>query len=84
MVFGEEKNRSSIASERILLLGDAPLTESSIWKNLGKLWHVDLDSTEIVCVTVNKGFDAISKLAKLDCRAGGLNKKIAKRAKRFL
>ena len=36
MVFGEEKNRSNIASERIWLLGDAPLKESSIWKNLGK------------------------------------------------
>ena len=77
MVFGEEKNRSNIASERIWLLGDAPLKESSIWKNLGKLWHVDPDSAEIVRVTVNKGFDAISKLAKLGCRAGGLNPKIA-------
>ena len=79
MVFGEEKNRSNIASERIWLLGDAPLKESNIWKNLGKLWHVDPDSAEIVRVTVNKGFDAISKLAKLGCRTGGLNPKIAAR-----
>ena len=79
MVFGEEKNRSNIASERIWLLGDAPLKESNIWKNLGKLWHVDPDSAEIVRVKVNKDFDAISKLAKLGCRVGGLNPKIAAR-----
>ena len=62
-----------------MVIGRCSLKESSIWKNLGKLWHVDSDSAEIVRVTVNKGFDAISKLAKLGCRAGGLNPKIAAR-----
>ena len=46
-------------------MDDAPLKESSTWKNLGKLWHADPDSAEIVRVTVNKGFDSISKLAKI-------------------
>ncbi|CAB4019989.1 Hypothetical predicted protein [Paramuricea clavata] len=74
MVFGE-KIISSIGSERTWLLGDSPLRESDTWKNLGKLWHADPDFTEVVRATMNKGFDVISKLSKLGCKAGGLNPK---------
>lgn len=75
LVFGEKiKN---ILPNRDWLLGDVPLKEKKIWKNLGKIWHVDPTSAEPVESALRKGFEIITALARIGCRPGALNPKVS-------
>ena len=68
----------------ILVLGDRSrsatpavvyLQETEVWKNLGKVWHSDINGKSSVQNSVQKGFEAISRMARLDCRSSALNPK---------
>ena len=59
------------------ILGDVPVKEAKIWKNLGKIWHVDPTSSEPVQNAMKEGFEIIALLARIGCRPGALNPKIS-------
>lgn len=77
LVFGEKTVNS--ASARIWSLGDVLLNEKEVWKNLGKIWHIDSNCKEPVQESIHKGFEVISRLASIGCRSGGLNPKVSAR-----
>ena len=56
-------------------LGNVSLQETEVWKNLGKVWHSDINCKLSVQNFVQKGFEAISRMARLDCRSSALNPK---------
>lgn len=73
LVFGEKIKKT--LPTRDWILGDVEVKESKIWKNLGKIWHVDPTSPEPVQSAIRKGFEIVASLAKIGCRPGALNPK---------
>lgn len=78
MVFGERKaDKHNLGNSRVWSLGNMKLSEKLVWKNLGKIWHVDRKSVEPVEDAVKKGYMAGAELAGAGCRCQGVNPVIA-------
>jgi len=74
LTFGED-NRLSYNRE--WSIGGKRITEKSVWHNLGKNWHTDVDSLVPVMEAAKSGQTAGISLANIGCRSNGMNPLIA-------
>ena len=75
LTFGDRSQSATPA--RMWKFGSVSLQKTEVWKNLGKVWHSDINYKLSVQNSVQKGFEAISRMARLCYRSSALNSKIS-------
>ena len=74
LTFGESyRERSVNHSIRDWQLGSRVISEKESWFNLGKIWHINNESSAFVSKAVTRGREAGMVLMKMGAHYGGLN-----------
>ena len=74
LTFGEG---SRLSENREWSIGGKKIMEKSVWHNLGKNWHTDVDSLVPIIEAAKAGQTAGISLANVGCRFNGINPLLA-------